>query len=274
MGLTKAMDTKRWVFVLFCNTPFLKRAFKTIRQAQSIGQWKDDIVLLVSQELFKNERLQVISKQLNIILREIPERNFDSIMNIWKKNSQHKNYVYAMTRPFIYNKFHIFDIYFKQWDIVFYLDAGAEIQGPLERMKQACIPTNLLYAHSNGYPNYEWKLSNEFDLTLFENEENKKVFIDTYSPFFDRDYFQSTLCIYDTKIIEPDTVTRLFELSEKYPIALHMDQGILNLYFNCERNLWKQIPVSDSIGLLYDYHERDGHLTKDYLIIKYGHTII
>jgi len=264
---------KRWTLVLFCNTPFLKRAFKTIRQARLIGQWQDDILLLVSQELYKNEQLQFISKKMNIILREIPERNFDSIIRVWKKNPHHKNYVYAMTRQFIYNKFHIFDTYFKQWDIVLYLDAGADIQGPLERIKQACIPTNLLYAHSNAYPAYEWKLSDEFDIDLFENEDSKREFLTTYSSFFDRDYFQSTVCIYDTKIIEPDTVNRLFELSEKYPIAIHMDQGILNLYFNCERGLWKQIPVSDSIGFLYDYTERKGCLTKDYLIIKYGHTI-
>jgi hypothetical protein len=82
------------------------------------------------------------------------------------------------------------------------------------------------------------------------------------------------MCIYDTAILEPDTVKRLFELSEKYPIAIRMDQGILNLYFNCERGLWKQISVSDSTGFLYDFHERNGHLTKDYLILKYGHNVV
>ena len=57
------------------------------------------------------------------------------------------------------------------------------------------------------------------------------------------DYFQGTMFIYDTNILNNDTVDRLFILNEKYPIARRMDQGILNLYFLCERNLWKQIPI-------------------------------
>ena len=166
----------------------------------------------------------------------------------------------------MYNKFHIFDTFFRQWDIVFYLDAGARIHGSLERMKNACEPVNCIYAHSDAYPTYEWKLSTQFCLDMFKSVIEKVQMLGTYN--LSTDYFQGTMCIYDTKIIEDNSVDRLFELSEKYPIARRMDQGILNLYFLCERNLWKQIPIKDDQGFLYDYMERKPYQGRDYLILK------
>ena len=47
-----------------------------------------------------------------------------------------------------------------------------------------------------------------------------------------------------------------------------MDQGILNLHFNCERNLWKQMPIKDESGFLYDYLCRKNYSNKDYLMLK------
>jgi hypothetical protein len=138
-------------------------------------------------------------------------------------------------------------------------------------MKQAANPVGCLYAHSDAYPKYEWALHRQFDTALLDSSDTKRDFVKHYGSFLKKDYFQTTLMIYDTAILEPDTVSRLFELNEKYPIAVRMDQGILNLYFNCERSLWKQIPVSDAKGFLYDYLERENCKTKDYLILKVAH---
>jgi hypothetical protein len=262
-------SAKRWALVLLSNAPYIHRVLKTIYEARTVGQWKDDIVLLLSSDLVNNTSVKEFSVEFNIIIREVPNRNFDSNLDLWKKHPEHVDYNYVIHRGFMYNKFCIFDTYFKQWDSVFYLDGGAVIQGSLERMKVACPPANCIYAHSDAYPTYEWKLASQFCLELFENKDNKKEFIDTYSPFLNNNYFQGTMCIYDTRIIEPDTVDRLFYLNEKYPIARRMDQGILNLYFNCERNLWKQIPVVDTIGFLYDFHERAECKRRNYLILKY-----
>ena len=266
------MSIKNWVLVFISNEPYINKAFDSITLARTNGNWKDDIVLLVSTTLYNDKTIKTKSNDLNIILREVPNRNFDSILNVWRKHPTHSEYNYVLQRGFMFNKFCVFDIYFKQWDIVFYLDAGVQIQGSLDRMKKTCEPNKFLYGHSDSYPNYLWKLKIQFDLELFENKENKKEFIDTYSSFFEKDYFQTTMCIYDTSILEDNTVDRLFELNEKYPIAKRMDQGILNLYFNCEKKLWKQIPIKDKEGFLYDYHERNDYKKNDYLILKISKT--
>ena len=266
------MSNKKWVLVFFANEPYIKKAFDSIYLARTNGNWKDDIVLLVPGSLYNDDTIKHKSNDLNIILREIIHRNVDTILNLWKRNPKHSEYNYILQHDFMYNKFFVFDTYFKQWDIVFYLDSGVQIQGPLERMKKTCEPYKCLYGHSDAYPNYVWNLKIQFDIELFENKKNKQEFIDTYSSFFNKDYFQGTMCIYDTTIIEDNTVDRLFELAEKYPISRRMDQGILNLYFMCEKNLWKQIPIKDKEGFLYDYHERNNYKKNDYLIVKISKT--
>ena len=55
-------------------------------------------------------------------------------------------------------KFYIMDVWFKQWDYVFYLDAGMHIFNPISRIQNVVISQKHVYAHSDSYPTFEWKL--------------------------------------------------------------------------------------------------------------------
>lgn len=257
--------SKTWAMVLFSNEPYINRALQTILEIRVIGKWDDDIVLMLPESLLNHPQMLLFAEQFRVTLRKVQEVNVHPIIEHWQKYPQNPDYGYVMVREFMYHKFQVFDTFFKKWDIIFYLDSGAKIQGDLNRMKAACEPNGCYYAHSDAYPTYEWKLSTQFCFDMMTKEEEVAI-KQIYK--FDCDYFQGTMCIYDTKIIEEDTVSRLYELALKYPITRRMDQGILNLYFLCERNLWKQIPVKDSQGFLYDYHEREGCQRGDYLILK------
>jgi hypothetical protein len=272
----KEAPQKKWALVLLANegsgqqtSTYISRAFNTIMNARKIGEWKDDIVLLVSSVLFNSEEVKETANMMNVILREVPNRNFDTILDVWKKHrhSSDEDLNYVLPRGFMYNKFHVFNIFFKKWEYVFYIDAGMHIHYSMERFKIACKPSNCIYAHSDAYPMFEWKLKRQFCMDLFDTMEEEKELVDSYN--LNVDYFQGTMFIFDTNIIKPTTVDRLFYLSEKYPVTMRMDQGILNLYFTCERKLWKQIPIKDSIGFLYDFRERDGYKGRDYAMLKY-----
>jgi GR25 family glycosyltransferase involved in LPS biosynthesis len=259
-----AIFGRSWVLVFFANEPYINKAFTSIHFARKTGKWKDDIVLLVPGTLIKNEEVIKHAQRYDVKLVEIPNLNFSNIIEHWKKFSDHKSYKYVIEREFIFNKFFAFDVFFRKWDVVFYLDAGSSIHGSLDRMKQ-CDPVNCIYAHSDTHPTYEKKFNNLFDLNMISTDKILQM-ISTYD--FTSDYFQSTLMIYDTNIIEDNTVKRLVELANMYPNATTLDQGILNLYFNSERKLWKQIPLEDEKGFLYDYHERAGYRGRDYIILK------
>jgi len=259
----------KWVIVLIANEPYINKALESINNIRENGKWKDDIVLLVSESLYNNSQLKNYVEKYNIILRKVPNRSFTKNMELWNKQYNHPERSYVLQREFMYNKFLVFDVYFKKWDIVFYIDAGCIINDSLERFKTSCEPSNCIYAHSDAYPYINnWVLKRQFDIEIFDDLNNKKDFIDNYEMYFNKDYFQSTMFIYDTKIIEDETVETLFKLNEKYPIATRMDQGILNLYFNCDRNLWKQIPIKDTKGFLYDFCKRPGYKDSDYCMIK------
>lgn len=256
---------KTWAMVLFSDQAYIQKALQTIFEIRTVGRWEDDIVLMVPEGLLNHPQLLVFAEQFRVTLRKIREVNVHPIIEHWKNYPLNPDYQYVIVRESIYHKFQVFDIFFKKWDVIFYLDAGAKIYGDLNRMKGACEPDGCFYAHSDAYPIYEWKLSTQFCFDMMTKEEEaeiKKLYR------FDCDYFQTTMCIYDTNILEENTVDRLYELALKYPITRRMDQGIVNLYFLCERNLWKQVPVRDEKGFLYDYHVRSGYRGNDYCILK------
>ena len=63
------------------------------------------------------------------------------------------------------------------------------------------------------------------------------------------DYFQTTIMLYDTKIIENDTYDNLLI---EYPISITNDQGIIALYLTNIQPLFKQIKTHNECIYFYD----------------------
>jgi hypothetical protein len=256
---------KTWVLVFVTNDHYLHKTFQTIYEVRTIGEWTDEIIILTTAEVAAKTENIVLCKSLNAEFRILPKRDFSAVLEFWDAKPYHGHSHYMKNRIFQFMKFYVMDVWFKKWDIVFYMDAGMKVQGPLSRMKAVCSPSYSLLAHSDAYPEFEKVLESQFELTL-DSYVTEKLLL-TYR--LNRDYFQTTLMIFDTRIIEATTVNRLFELMNTFPITTRNDQGIFNLLFVCERGLWKQIEKKDSIGFLYDFHERPGFTRSDYLIMKY-----
>jgi hypothetical protein len=163
---------------------------------------------------------------------------------------------------FQYHKYHLFTEFFKRWDYVFYIDCGAKIYEKIQPILDTRVPNTLL-AHSDAYPAYKWKLSCQFREEL--SPQIKKAMCDRWD--LERDYFQSTIMLFDTSIIERDTFQELCDLTEKYPISGTNDQGILNLYFVCIKNKWRQIPLENDATYFYDFNIRKED--KPYIMTKY-----
>lgn len=263
--VTKCKAAKRWALTLVANHPYIQRALNLIQSARTLGKWQDDIVLMVPSVLARDATIQGFAQSFHVLLIELPEIDLQSIFSFWNSHTNHEGYSYVKDHPYIYMKFFAFHTMFRNWDYVFYVDSNCVVQGDLNRMKSVCTDTTCIYAHSDTYPFYEWKLRGQFFLDLLSASE-KSAFESEYS--LDTDYFQSTLMIYNTKILEESTVESLFQLAKQYPISKRMDQGILNLYFFCKKNLWKPLPLKDSKGWLYDYLPREEYSSKDYLLLK------
>jgi hypothetical protein len=247
------------VVVFVCNLRYLDKFVDTCNALIYVGEYAGDIVLLTGDDMPDLSDHQFIKKHPQIIFYRCPDIVFKSEAIMLKTNAACDKKSFKM---FQYHKYHLFTEFFKRWDYVFYIDCGAKIYEKIQPILDTRVPNTLL-AHSDAYPAYKWKLSCQFREEL--SPQIKKAMCDRWD--LERDYFQSTIMLFDTSIIERDTFQELCDLTEKYPISGTNDQGILNLYFVCIKNKWRQIPLENDATYFYDFNIRKED--KPYIMTKY-----
>ena len=256
------------IITLCSNEKYFHKAYNTIKHIRLFGKYYGDIVFFHDEDFINKELLNKLFDEFNVILKEFPKIDTSIVSTILNRATQ-LDYP-AKTRLFQYHKFYNFHTYFKQWDKVLYIDCGVHIYNNLDRLLKI-NSDNMLLAHSNPYPQHFgiWKLSHEFEL---RNEpEIVESLLNTYTLDHD-DFFQSTVMLFDTHIIEDNTFSDLVYYMNKYPISKANDQGILNLYFIVIKNIWKALPIKDDEGFLYDFWERDNNKHYQYVALKYPQT--
>ena len=218
------MESDKVCVVFVCNQKYFDKFLMTCGQLIERGKYKGEICLVIGDDLKeKNEYLQhsfILENKIKI--KYFPDIYF---------TNQFIDTFYRLGRDelwrqkiFQYHKLHLFNVYFKKWDYIFYIDCGVNIYQDVKPMIESRKNMRLL-AHSDSYPNYEWKLKVQFDSSneLFEKMNR------TYD--LNIDYFQTTIMLYDTQIIEENTFRDLHQLMLDYPISKTNDQGIIALYF-------------------------------------------
>jgi hypothetical protein len=246
--------------IFVSNKKYFNKFINTCSQLISNGKYNGDICLIIGDDLNNDKLLDhEFIKNNNIIIKYFPDIQFTN--EFYKINNIIKTDGRNILKKFQWHKLHLFNIFFKKWNYIFYIDCGMIILNDISPIIKLIEP-NILLAHSDAYPRYEWKLECQFDKTniIYFNKIINKYNLNI-------DYFQTGIMLYDTQIIEQDTFNNLFNLALKYPISRTNEQGIMNLYFNCEKNIWKQIKLKNESTNFYDYCCRDKNDTK-YIIVK------
>ena len=259
------------VIALMCNKEQINRAYRTIIQIRTKGEYNGDIVLFFDEDILSEmDTLNNIKSLLNVILKQLPKIDNTIMLEVLNRIKTPTAYPNAKEKIFILHKFNVCHVYFKQWDKLLYIDAGMHIYNKIDRILQLDCKDSFM-AHSNCYPSnyFRWNLRHQFDL-INEPEIVKRLY-DNFDMSI-KDNFQATMMMFDTNIILEDTLPKLIELSNEYPISVAVDQGTFNLYFLCIRNLWKPIPIMDKEGFLYDFSERYDYKYNEYVMLKYPRT--
>lgn len=248
--------------VFICDKAYFNKFIYTCSQLITNGKYNGNICLVVGDDLY-NDRLldSPIIKNNNIVIKHFPNIQFSSeFLDIQKKIVRPPHW---FQKRFQFHKLHLFNTFFKQWDSIFYLDCGISIFSDVSPIINEINGKNenTLLAHSDAYPNYEWKLYNQFDKT---NTEYFTKLNNTYN--LNIDYFQTTIMLYDTKIIQSDTYDNLLNLLTEYPISITNDQGIIALYFTNIQPLFKQIKIHNEYTHFYDYLSRNRNYK--YIMLK------
>ena len=245
--------------VFLCDKAYFNKFIYTCNQLITNGKYSGKICLVVGDDLQNDKILDCdLIKKNNIIIKHFPNiPNTQTFLEIQKKMERPPHW---FQKQFQFHKFHLFNTYFKQWDFIFYLDCGITIFSDVSPIINE-ITKNTLLAHSDAYPTYEWKLHNQFDK---KNTEYFTKLNETHN--LNIDYFQTTVMLYDTNVIQTDTYDNLLNLLWEYPISITNDQGIIALYFTNIKPLFKQIKTHNETLFFYDYLARRNNFK--YIMLK------
>ena len=245
--------------VFLCDKAYFDKFIYTCSQLITNGNYRGDICLVIGDDLYNDSMLDCyLINNNNIIIKHFPNIQFtDEFLKINNLiNFDGRN----ITKKFQWHKLHLFNKFFKKWDYIFYLDCGITIFSDISRIINEATKNTLL-AHSDAYPTYEWKLHWQFDRNLVEHFTKLASNYD-----LNVDYFQTTIMLYDTKIIEHDTYANLLKLTYEYPICKTNEQGIIALYFTNIKPVFKQIKTNDETIYFYDYLRRTDY--NKYIMLK------
>ena len=244
--------------VFVCNKAYFDKFIYTCNLLITRGNYKGDICLVISNDLQNDNLLQhPLILQNKIQIKYFPEMNENQ--EFIKTQHNLKRQARWVDRLFQYHKLNLFRSFFKQWNYIFYMDCGITIFSDITPILNEAKPNKLL-GHSDAYPMYEWKLSMQFDQT-------HELFPKLNSLYnLSIDYFQTTIMLYDTSIIEYNTYNNLHQLMLDYPISITNDQGIIALYFTSIKPCYQHLKIRNETTFFYDYLSRDK--ISPYIILK------
>jgi hypothetical protein len=246
--------------VFLCNKRYLSKFSKTLKMLRDNGKYDGDITLIIGNDL-KEQEIK-LKEEYNIQVKYFPDFKFDEEFmknfNSLNRSSQWRNKIMQ------YHKFHIFDIYFKQWKYILYLDCGINILRPIQPILDV-KKADILLARNDPWGPFinKWSLGTQFDQThpIFNELNEKFNLLDV------KNYFNTSFMLFDTNIIQKNISNELYNLSLKYPLAITNDQAIIALYFICINKKWEEIKIEDDIQYYYDYKPRNK--SKPYIMHKW-----
>lgn len=265
------------VFVLVTDEAYLYKTKKTIIDLRSTGQWHGDLVLININVLHLNK---TFTDFYNITVKTFPEINEKKTL----MNSLHYS-------PFLdtidgreinkinqWEKLHVMDNYFKQWNRVVFLDAGLRV---LSSVHESVLKLNFVgkfLAPDDGgnylpNPNKKFKtqISQSFKKRVFDLQEEFGQGI------LEESYFLNCMWVYDTSILDIVSKEEMIEGMVKFPVCKTNEMALMNLYIHFKHRLWERFPVRAYNGkTLFEWSELNNPLSstwRDYCFIKYPCTI-
>jgi hypothetical protein len=258
------------IFTMVTDLSYFNKAKRTIIDLRTKGNWNGEIVL-VTIDFNLNQNLKDF---YNIIEAKFPK--IDTIQLVSKigssgfSDTSDKREVNKLNQ---WEKLHIFDDYFLQWERVVFLDAGLRVLEDVKYLLELDYKDRILAPKDAKL--YE---DQEFNCQLsYDNLE----LIETFKSEFGEEklksnYMLNCMWIYDTNILKLCDKNQLIEAMNKYTFCKTNEMGIMNIILHFKYNLWERMPIKASNGkFLFDWCELHNPNTnwKDYCFIKYPSTI-
>tara|TARA_B100001057_G_scaffold498086_1_gene604050 strand:- start:232 stop:1035 length:804 start_codon:yes stop_codon:yes gene_type:complete len=246
------------------NFKYLRRNFKNISYELSENAKYTGDILLITSIFTPTFLIKSIRKEKKLHIFRFQKINFTKetkkILLSLNTGDQPNRY---KTKSFQWEKLHLFDERLKKWRFIFYLDLNMHFHHDLNPIL-SIRPTNKIFARADSYPSYSKILESQFDKTNILFNKLKTEF-----NLKNNKYFQTGILFFDTNLISKETKNDLINLTEKYPISITNEQGIMNLYFGDIKNSYVEMPEMIQNKISYFYWMIEG---KEIIITKQVRT--
>jgi len=269
---------EKTVFVLVSDETYFPRVKRTILDLRTKGKWEGDIILItIDFTLSRN-----VADFYNVI-----EKKFESIS---EKQELQKQLHYSCFSDTIdgreinklnqWEKLHVFDDYFKEWNRVVFLDAGLRVLDNVHDSVLTLDYKNAFLAPDDGGNYVSLPNKNKLFKTQLSHSFQKRL-LDTVHDFggeeiLEQSYFLNCMWVYDTSILSICSKQEMINGILKYPICLTNEMAMMNFFLTFKYKLWKPFPVNVKNKILFDWCELNNPNPSNwrhYCFIKYPVTI-
>lgn len=266
----------RTVVVTLTDKNYFNKAKRTIADVRSRGEWRGDIVLLTVE--FDAPRNFV--DYYRVMHMRVDHVDTHKLVEAYKKNPirptcDDREYK-KLTQ---WDKFHVFNSVFQNWDRVIYLDAGLRVFDKIEYL--ADIPCKGKFMAPDDAAPYD---NDKRFGGIIETDQNEEVVHKLFQEFdpsiLKERYFLNCIWMYDTVILRSAPFHELIRMMNDYPICRCNEMTIMNLLFTFKRGIWQPFPewIDTPRKRLFGWTEHDhdygSHTTwRDFCFIKYPSTI-
>lgn len=255
------------VVVIASNEKDHARAEMTLRALRAVGKWSGDIVWIAidfdpSPAIVQRYRIQVLHRPLLDMTWLWEMRRIHPFQGTDGREVQ---------KLVQFSKWHVFDPFFKQWASLLYLDAGMHISRSIHDI--FAVP----HAHKIVAPDDRFPFNDphktfrkQFSDSMPELYSRLEIYCNGIeTDWLDKGgYFLNCIWLMDTSIITDRTIPDLLSLARRFPISKTNEMALMNLYFHSN---WQVLPETANDVHLFDWTERFGRTTNDYIFLKYPH---
>lgn len=244
------------------------RAEETLKSVRMAGKWRGSLVWIV---LGFDPPADFISRW-NI---DVMRRDAYCMQWLWDLRRRHpfQNSDGRESSKLIqFSKWRVFDMEFRRYKSLLYLDAGTYIGHPIEPIFSVDHEGKFV-AQDDRYPfdNPDKNFQGQWDISCMPDKfKELEELCESIEPDWltTGGYFLNCMWLMDTQLIQPDTQQVLLGLSRRFPIAKTNEMAIMNLHFY--KN-WKPMPEKLGDLRIFDWTERYGRMTQEYMLLKYPH---
>lgn len=283
------LNTDKTVFVLVTDERYLYQTKNTIIDIRSRGQWHGDLVLICIDIPNLNPNF---ADFYNITVKRFPQIEAKKeLLKLLHHTPFHDTIDgREINKINQWEKLHVLDVYFKQWDRVVFVDAGLRV---LENVHETILRLDYkgkFLAPDDGgnyvpSPNPDKLFKTQVSHALPENIHKLKQ--DFGQNILEQPYFLNCIWVYDTSILDVVSKEEMIEGMQKYPICKTNEMTMMNLIIHFKHKLWQPfpkytpyIPNVSPIGLqrkiLFEWNEANNPEKtnwRDYCFMKYPATI-